>query len=252
MEQETNKPKNRGIYLLPNLFTVGALFAGFYAIIAGMQGMYNTAAFAIFIAMILDSLDGRIARLTNTATAFGGELDSLSDMVSFGIAPALVMYSWSLSAFGKIGWLAAFVYAVGVILRLARFNTQIGIADKRYFQGLPCPAAAGTLIGMVWTFNVLGGVHNWFIGVLEMILTVLLGVLMVSNIRYNSFKEINLKKKSSFFAILILVLILVLVAINPPPILFAVFLLFALSGPALTLWGLRKKRKLKKGRIHLV
>lgn len=239
------KTKKRGIYILPNLFTISALFAGFYAIIAAMRGHFSQAAFAIFIAMVLDSLDGRIARMTNSVSAFGGELDSLSDMVSFGIAPPLVMYTWILNGFGKIGWVAAFVYTVSVALRLARFNTQIGIADKRYFQGLPCPAPAGVMAGFVWTFTNLN-LHDFTLGIIALVLTVFMGILMVSNIRFRSFKDFNIKDKSSFLTILIIVLALVLIAVNPPIVLFAAFLLYALSGPIITLWEVRKKRKLKK------
>ena len=152
----TKQLRHRGIYLLPNMFTTAALFAGFYAIVAGMKGFFDNAAMAIYIAMILDALDGRVARLTNTQTDFGAQLDSLSDMVSFGVAPALVIYSWALGHLGKLGWLAAFVYAVAGALRLARFNVQAGNADKRYFQGLPIPAAAGVIAGMVWSGNEFG------------------------------------------------------------------------------------------------
>ncbi|MCK4607931.1 MAG: CDP-diacylglycerol--serine O-phosphatidyltransferase [Gammaproteobacteria bacterium] len=243
--EPNNKPRRRGIYILPNLFTISALFAGFYAVVAGMQGAYSNAAIAIFIAMIMDNLDGRVARLTNTQTDFGAQLDSLSDMVSFGIAPALVMYSWILHSLGKLGWLSAFVYAVAVALRLARFNVQLETADKHYFQGLPCPPAAGVIAGFVWTcvsFNI----NNWSVAIIGSILVILVGLLMVSNVRYHNFKEIDLKNKVSFLAILVLVLVLVLVAIDPPQILFMAFTLFAISGPILTFWQLRKKRKEKK------
>ena len=214
-QNNTNIPtnRNRGIYILPNLFTIGSLFAGFYAIIAAMQDRYDISAFVIFIAMILDSLDGRIARMTNTSTSFGAELDSLSDMVSFGIAPALVAYYWILHYFGKFGWLAAFVYAVSVALRLARFNTQLKSNDKRYFQGLPCPASAGALMGLVWTFNEFG-IHGALIGLFTLVLTVILGVFMVSNIRYRSFKDLDFKNNVPFIAILVIVLLIVLVAAN--------------------------------------
>ncbi len=247
MQEPTNKPKKRGIYILPNLFTIGTLFAGFYAIISGMSHRFDQAAFAIFIAMLLDSLDGRIARLTNTATAFGAEFDSLADMVSFGVAPPLVMYAWTLNNFGKLGWLAAFIYAAAVALRLARFNTQIGKASKRYFQGIPCPAPAGVMAGLIWTCNQFG-IYNQALGIGALILTALLGIFMVSNIRYRSFKDLNLKSKSSFVAILLIVLIIVLIAIDPAPILFAVFFIYAFSGPVLTLWGLRQKKALKRRR----
>jgi CDP-diacylglycerol--serine O-phosphatidyltransferase len=237
--------RGRGIYILPNIFTISGLFAGFYAIIASGKGFYDNAAIAIFIAMIMDSLDGRIARLTDTVTDFGIQLDSLADMVSFGVAPALVTYHWALFNLGKLGWLSAFVYAVAVVLRLARFNVQVKKIDKRYFQGLPCPPAAGVIAGMVWTCSDFG-LNGWVISIAAAVITVLMGLLMVSKIRYRSFKDIDFKNNVSFFTILLLVLIIVLVAIDPAQILFAVFSLYALSGPVMTFWQLRKKRRQKK------
>ena len=235
----------RGIYILPNLFTISALFAGFYAIVAGMKGLNSNAAIAIFIAMIMDSLDGRIARLTNTQTDFGAQLDSLSDMVSFGIAPALVAYCWVLFHWGKFGWLIAFVYAVAVALRLARFNVQIDKIDRRYFQGLPCPPAAGVIAGLVWTCNMFE-ISGWLINVITGILVILLGLFMVSKIRYRSFKDLNLKHHVPFLTILVVALIIILIAIDPPPILFTIFFLYAVSGPIITFWQLRRKRTRKK------
>lgn len=237
--------RRRGIYLLPNLFTTAGLFAGFYAIVAAMNGRFEAAAVAIFIAMVMDGIDGRLARLTHTQTDFGAEYDSMADMVSFGLAPALVMYTWGLSTLGKIGWLAAFIYAAGAALRLARFNTQVGIADKRYFQGLASPAAAGIIAGMVW----LGadyGVHGSKVMIPALIITVLAAVLMVSNVRYHSFKELDLKGKVPFVALLILVLAFVFISTDPPKVLFALFFLYALSGPVFTLIQRRKKRLLRK------
>lgn len=244
MAQQKNG-RRRGIYILPNIFTISALFAGFYAIIASGKGIYDNAAIAIFIAMIMDSLDGRIARLTNTVTDFGIQLDSLSDMVSFGIAPALVVYYWTLYNLGKLGWLCAFIYAVAVILRLARFNVQVKKIDKRYFQGLACTPAAGVIAGMVWTCSDFG-LSGWIISIAAVAITVLIGILMVSKIRYRSFKDIDLKNNVTFFTILLLVLIIVLIAIAPAQILFIVFSLYALSGPVMTFWQLRKKRRQKK------
>ncbi len=237
--------RRRGIYLLPNLFTTANLFAGFYAIIAAIGARYEAAAVAIFVAMILDSLDGRVARLTNTQSDFGAEYDSMSDMVSFGIAPALVIYVWGLSQLGKLGWLAAFIYSAGAALRLARFNTQIKSADKRYFQGLPSPAAAAIIAGMVWVGNSYN-MQGSSLMIPALILTVLAGMLMVSNIRYHSFKNLDLKGKVPFVAMLIVVLVFVFISIDPPQVLFAIFLLYALSGPVLTLIQLRKKRLLRK------
>lgn len=247
---QNQKPsrRRRGIYLLPNLFTTAALFAGFYAIVAAMNDRFEQAAIAVFIAMLLDGIDGRVARLTNTQSDFGAEYDSLSDMVSFGLAPALVMYEWSLSSmvdmgwqWGKLGWLAAFVYTACAALRLARFNTQVGLADKRYFQGLPSPSAAAVLMGMVWVM-VDAGVKGPELAIPAFIMTVVVGVLMVSNIFYYSFKEVNFKGKVPFFTILIVVLALSLASIDPPKILFAIFFGYALSGPLLSV--LRRLRKI--------
>lgn len=249
MEQEQEKKQRRGIYLLPNLFTTAALFAGFYAIVAAMGARYEEAAIAIFIAMVLDGLDGRIARLTNTQSAFGAEYDSLSDMVSFGLAPALVAYTWSLSALGKVGWLAAFVYTAGAALRLARFNTQLEVADKRYFQGLASPAAAAIVAGMVWVGEVYG-LHSPLYSWIATFTAIAMGVLMVSNIRYYSFKSLDLRGKVPFVTLLALVLIFVLISIEPPLILFGVFLIYAVSGPVLTIYLLvqhRRRRQAESG-----
>lgn len=238
---EVSKPR-RGIYLLPNLFTTAALFAGFYAIVAAMGGRFEAAAVAIFIAMVLDGLDGRVARLTNTQSAFGAEYDSLSDMVSFGLAPALVMYEWSLHSMGKIGWLAAFIYTAGAALRLARFNTQLEVADKRFFQGLPSPAAAAVVTGLVWVgydYGVAGTALVW----LTSVVTIAIGVMMVSNIRFYSFKELDLKGRVPFMAMLVVILIFVLISLDPPQVLFGFFVLYALSGPFVTGWLLLRRRR---------
>jgi len=237
--------RRRGIYLLPNLFTIAGLFAGFYAIVIAMEGYFNYAAIAIFVAMIMDFFDGRVARLTNTQSAFGAELDSLSDMVSFGVAPALVIYSWSLEGLGKLGWLAAFIFAAAGALRLARFNTQVLIADKRYFQGLPIPAAAGVLASMVWLCvdsEILGD----GVSMITAVLAILIAILMVSNVRYYSLKEIDLKGRVPFVAILLVVLAFVGISLDPPKILFLIFFCYALSGPILTLHALYKARSLKR------
>lgn len=234
--------RHRGIYLLPNLFTTAALFSGFYAIVAAMQSRFEAAAVAIFVAMLLDGLDGRVARLTNTQSDFGAEYDSLSDMVSFGLAPALVIYQWALSGMGKAGWLAAFIYTAGAALRLARFNTQVGIADKRYFQGLASPAAAAIVAGMVWVGNDYG-LQGKAMNLTAWTLTLLAGLLMVSNVRYYSFKSVNIKDRVPFVGILLIVLIIVLVSYDPPVVLFSVFLLYALSGPVWTLALLRRRRR---------
>jgi CDP-diacylglycerol--serine O-phosphatidyltransferase len=234
----------RGIYLLPNLFTTAALFAGFYSVVAAMKGHFDIAAIAVFIAMVADTLDGRVARMTNTQTAFGAEYDSLSDMVAFGIAPALIVYSWSLSHLGKLGWLVAFLYAAGTALRLARFNTQSHDTDKRYFQGLPCPAAAGVITGSVWV-GYAYGVQGILIAIPVAILTVMIAALMVSTVRYHSFKQIDLRGKVPFFVLLIPVLIIAGIAIDPPQVLFGIFFCYAFSGVLFTLLQLRKMRRHK-------
>ncbi|HEY8553200.1 MAG TPA: CDP-diacylglycerol--serine O-phosphatidyltransferase [Burkholderiales bacterium] len=238
---ERKRPK--GIYVLPSLFTTANLFAGFYAIVAAMNGYFEYASLAIFIAMLLDSVDGRIARLTHTESEFGFHYDSLVDMVSFGLAPALVMYEWALAGLGKLGWLAAFVYAAGAGLRLARFNTQAGMAvsDKRYFRGLPSPSGAALVAGFVWVLHTTG-IPGRDISILALIVTVLAGVLMVSNIRYRSFKDLDLRARIPYFALLVIPLAFVLVILDPPQVLFAIFLGYALSGPAVVLVRLVRRR----------
>ncbi|MGY5452307.1 CDP-diacylglycerol--serine O-phosphatidyltransferase [Agarivorans sp. MS3-6] len=226
--------RQKGIFLLPNLFTTAGLFSGFYAVVASMNGQFEAAAIAIFVAMIFDGVDGRVARLTNTESAFGAEYDSMADMVSFGIAPALVVYNWALHDLGKIGWLAAFVYTVGAALRLARFNTQVGIADKRFFQGLASPAAAALIAGMVWFAQDMEFSGN-SLEYLACFITVMSGLLMVSNFKYHSFKGIDLKGKVPFFAILLVVLVFIVVAVKPALILFALFAAYAVSGPIYTI-----------------
>lgn len=242
MSEEIEGKRRRGIYLLPNLFTTAALFAGFYAIVAGMNDRFESAAVAIFIAMLLDGLDGRVARLTNTQSAFGAEYDSLADMISFGLAPALVVYVWALSGLGKLGWLAAFIYTAAAALRLARFNTQVETADKRWFQGLASPSAAAILAGGVWVATDLGmaGIE---LELVAFFVTITAGVLMVSNVRYTSFKQLDLKGKVPFMAMVLLVLVFVAVSVDPPKVLFSIFLLYALSGPVMTLLLLGRRRR---------
>ena len=246
--KEARKHRPRGIYLLPNAFTTAALFAGFYAIIAAMQGKFEIAAIAIFVAGLLDGLDGRVARLTNTQSAFGAEYDSLSDMVSFGIAPALVMYLWSLTylrdvsvLMGKIGWLAAFIFATSAALRLARFNTQIGIADKRYFQGLASPAAAAVVMGAVWVceeYGIPGVDVTWA----ALVMTACTGLLMVSRFSYYSFKDFDLRKRVPFVAVVAMVLVFVFLTLHPATVLFCCFFLYAISGPVVSLFRWNRKR----------
>jgi CDP-diacylglycerol--serine O-phosphatidyltransferase len=246
MEEEAPRPKRpRGIYLLPNLFTTAALFAGFYAVVAANQGRFEPAAIAIFAAMILDGLDGRVARLTHTQSDFGAEYDSLSDMVAFGVAPGLVAYQWALSGLGKIGWLAAFIYTAAAALRLARFNTQIGTADKRYFQGLPSPSAAAIIASMVWIgadFEVVGARVSWLVA----FVTAGAGLLMVSNFRFHSFKDLNVHGRVPFMLAVAVMLVFALVFIHPPVILFMGFMAYAVSGPVLTL--ARRRQRLAQRR----
>lgn len=251
MKMRQRFSSRRGIYLLPNLLTTAGLFAGFYAVVASMQGRFEYAAIAIFVAMIMDGLDGRIARITNSQTDFGAEYDSLADMVSFGVAPALVAYNWALSDLGKFGWLATFVYVVAAALRLARFNTQVETADKRYFQGLASPSAAAILVGLVWV----GTKHQWDVtpyAVYVGILTIVTGLLMVSNFRYSSFKGGSKKDKIPFVGILIVVLLFVAIAAFPPEVLFIGFSIYALSGPILTLWQLKdiREERLKRKQLQ--
>ena len=243
------KPSKRGIYLLPSVLTTFGMFAGFYSIISSINGEFTIAAISIMIAMMWDTLDGRVARLTNTQSAFGAEYDSLADLVSFGLAPALLVYEWSLYELGRFGWLAAFVYLACAALRLARFNTQVGIADKRFFQGLPSPAAAGVIASMIWlkiwtfaSFDSEVISLGYYLGAG---ITILCGILMVSNVRYYSFKELD-SKKASFRFLLLIVLSLIILMYKPNIILFTGFFLYLLSGPFITITGLNKRRIEKK------
>ncbi len=239
-QPEKRSIRRRGIYLLPNLLTTGALFSGYYAITSAIGGRYETAVIAIFIAMILDGLDGRVARLTNTQSEFGVQYDSLSDMTSFAVAPALVMYLWAFSSFGKAGLFAAFVHMAGGALRLARFNAQVSTADRRYFQGLPSPAAAAILAGFIWICLD----HGYDIDVVKypaIALTVSTGLLMVSNFRYSSFKEVDFRGKVPFFVAISVMLGIAFVMAQPENMLFLLFLAYAVSGPIVTL-VMRKRR----------
>lgn len=236
-----DKHAAKGVYILPNLFTTAGLFAGFYAIVEAMNGRFDYAAAAIFIAMIMDGLDGRVARWTHTESEFGGEYDSLADMVSFGLAPALVIYEWALSGLGKLGWLAAFIYAAAAALRLARFNTQTTGDRRLSFQGLPSPAAASLVAGLVWVMHS-HGVPGKEISILALLVTVLTGAAMVSNIRYESFKRFDMKGRMPFISALVVVLVFVLISLNPPQVLFAIFFMYALSGPIMAL--IRRYRNL--------
>lgn len=237
----TGKPslRRRGIFLLPNAFTTAALFCGFYAIVMAMNQRYEQAAWAIFIAMILDGLDGRIARLTNTQSEFGAQYDSLSDMVSFGAAPALVIYEWSLRGLGKLGWIAAFVYCAGGALRLARFNTNIEVVDKRFFQGLPSPAAAAIVAGFILLMddlNVSGVQLTW----VSWAIALFAGLTMVTNVPFYSFKDVNFRKSVPFIMVFLIALGFALVSIDPPKVLFPIFVAYGLSGYAVYFWRLAK------------
>jgi CDP-diacylglycerol--serine O-phosphatidyltransferase len=239
------RPRRKGIYILPNLFTLAALFGGFYAIVMAMNGRFDLAAVGIFSAAVLDSLDGRVARMTNTQSAFGEQMDSLSDMVSFGAAPALIVYEWALKGLGKLGWIAAFVYCSGAALRLARFNTNIAVVDKRFFQGLPSPAAAALVIGFIWVLDDVG-----FKGVpqIEWLawttfgLTLYAGLTMVTNVPFYSFKDVSFKRTVPFVVIVAIALGIAVINIHPPLVLFALFAVYGASGYAVYVYKRVKGR----------
>ncbi len=248
---ESNLPRNpedrrRGIYLLPNLLTTCAMFSGYYAIVASINGHWVDACIAVFIAAFFDGIDGRVARLTNTQSAFGVQYDSLSDLISFGLAPSLIMYNWSLvhlkeinPMLGKLGWLAAFLYAACAALRLARFNVQVAVQDKRFFQGLASPAAAGAMVSFVWAVEKMGGDGSgvrW----ITPIFTVVVALAMVSNLRYYSFKA--WPEKVRFMWAILMVLMIAAVALNPPLALVTIFFAYILSGPLMTILGIRQRR----------
>ena len=227
------RPRRKGVYILPNLFTLAALFGGFYAIVMAMNSQFENAAWGIMAAMVLDSLDGRVARMTNTQSTFGEQMDSLSDMVSFGAAPALIVYEWALKGLGKLGWIAAFVYCSGAALRLARFNTNIAVVDKRFFQGLPSPAAAAVLIGFIWVMDDAGfkGVSriDW-LAWCAFAVTLYAGLTMVTNVPFYSFKDVSFKRTVPFIVIVAIALGFAVITIHPPIVLFSVFLVYGLSG----------------------
>ncbi len=250
-EADGRKVRHRGIYLLPNLFTTANLFAGFFSIITAINGNFYVAAATVFVAMVLDSLDGRVARLTNTQSAFGAEYDSLSDMVAFGLAPAVLAYEWALSGLGNVGLTVAFIYVACAALRLARFNTQIGKVDKRWFIGLASPAAAGVVAGWVWAGWALDetGIRGVDLPLVLVMLFALMvaaaGLLMVSNIKYYSFKDLDLKGRVPFVAILVVVLVFAVVFSDPPRILLLIFLAYAVSGPVQYLMQLRRRKRVE-------
>jgi len=236
--------RRRGIYLLPNLLTTAALFCGYFAIVQAMNQNFEMAAIAIFVAMLFDGLDGRVARLTGTQSEFGVQYDSLSDMVSFGVAPALLAYEWALMSLGKLGWIVSFVYCSGTALRLARFNTNVGIVDKRFFQGLPSPAAAALIAGMVWVSidNGLSPSEETWLKFVACLLTFVAGISMVSNFPFWSGKNINLRKSVPFVVVIALALAFALGALYPPGVFFGLFVCYALSGYALSLWRWYRRR----------
>jgi CDP-diacylglycerol--serine O-phosphatidyltransferase len=229
------RKRRKGIYILPNLFTLAALFGGFYSIVMAMNARFDLAALGVFAAMILDSLDGRVARMTNTQSAFGEQMDSLSDMVSFGAAPALVAYEWSLKGLGRWGWVAAFGYCACAALRLARFNVNTAIVDKRFFQGLPSPAAAALLTGFIWIMNELGWVGSELSWVTFGV-ALYAGLTMVTNVPFYSFKDIRMKKTVPFAVIVLIALIIAVITIHPPTVLFSVFVVYGLSGYVVYGW----------------
>jgi len=238
-EEILPRKRRKGIYILPNLFTLAALFGGFYAIVMAMNGQFDKAAIGVFCAMVLDSLDGRIARLTNTQSAFGEQMDSLSDMVSFGAAPALIAYVWALTSLGRWGWIGAFVYCACAALRLARFNVNTAVVDKRFFQGLPSPAAAALVAGFIWLMNDLGyqGVEvRW----ITFGLMLYAGLTMVTNVPFYSFKDVQVKRSVPFAVIVLIALGIAIVNIDPPIVMFGLFVIYGLSGYAL--YGWRKSK----------
>jgi len=244
MPETSQKKRNprRGIYLLPNLLTTGALFTGFYSIVAAIDGNFLAAAWAIYVAMFLDGLDGRVARMTSTESDFGKEFDSLADMVSFGLAPAIVTYQWGIARFpeyaevwGRVGWLAAFLFTVAAAFRLARFNTSPAVDDKHYFQGLPSPPAASGLAAMVW-ISIVYEIEGLPALVAGLVITSLTGLAMMSNLRYPSFKDFNLSSRVRFGNLLFIPLVLIVVSLNPPLVLFGMFFVYTTSAPSIWLW----------------
>ena len=243
----TDKPvairkRRKGIYILPNLFTLAALFGGFYAIVMAFNQRFDQAAIGVFCAMILDSLDGRVARMTNTQSAFGEQMDSLSDMVSFGAAPALIAYVWALTSLGRWGWIGAFVYCACAALRLARFNVNTTVVDKRFFQGLPSPAAAALVAGFIWLMNdadIAGAQVRWY----TFGLMLYAGLTMVTNVPFYSFKDIQMKRSVPFVVIVLIALGIAIINIHPPTVMFGLFVVYGLSGYALYFWRRAKGQR---------
>jgi CDP-diacylglycerol--serine O-phosphatidyltransferase len=237
--------RRRGIYVLPNAITLAALFSAFYGVVMAINGRFEAACIAIFVAAVLDSLDGRVARMTNSQSAFGEQMDSLSDMVAFGAAPALIMYQWALKDLGRLGWIPAFVYIAGAALRLARFNVNIGVVDKRFFQGLPSPAAAALVVGFVWAMDDAGFKGVTRIDWIEWTafgVTLYAGLSMVTNAPFYSFKVWGGRRTVPFAVLIVVMLAIALVALDPPRVLFAIFCIYALSGYAVYAWRRFKGR----------
>lgn len=240
------RKRRKGIYILPNLFTLAALFGGFYAVVMAMNGRFDLAAVGIFCAMVLDSLDGRVARMTNTQSAFGEQMDSLSDMVSFGAAPALIAYEWALRGLGRWGWIAAFVYCACAALRLARFNVNTQVVDKRYFQGLPSPAGAALIAGFIWVMNDMG-IKGYEVSWVMFALALYAGLTMVTNVPFYSFKDVQMKRSVPFAVIVLIALGIAVINIHPPIVLFALFVVYGFSGYVLYAW--RKAKGLQTSMI---
>jgi CDP-diacylglycerol---serine O-phosphatidyltransferase len=245
VEEILVRKRRKGIYILPNLFTLAALFGGFYAVVMAMNGRFDQAAVGVFCAMVLDSLDGRVARMTNTQSAFGEQMDSLSDMVSFGAAPALIAYEWGLKGLGRWGWIAAFVYCACAALRLARFNVNTGVVDKRYFQGLPSPAAAALVTGFIWIMTELNYKGSDMLGFFDIpwlmfALALYAGLTMVTNVPFYSFKDVQMKKSVPFAVIVLIALGIAVINIHPPTVLFGLFVIYGVSG--YVIYGWRKAK----------
>jgi CDP-diacylglycerol--serine O-phosphatidyltransferase len=237
------RPRRKGIYILPNLFTLAALFGGFYAIVMAMNGQFEQSAIGVFCAMVLDSLDGRVARMTNTQSTFGEQMDSLSDMVSFGAAPALIVYVWALKPMAKLGWIAAFVYCACAALRLARFNTNLTVVDKRFFQGLPSPAAAALVVGFIWLMDNLGfkgSAEGPWLSWMAFGFTLYAGLTMVTNVPFYSFKDVSFKRSVPFITIVAIALGIAFITLHPPLVLFGLFVVYGVSGYGVYVWKRRK------------